>query len=664
MKRRCVRMLTIFAALIGIVAGSVLAGNTYMEDFPNVTVVEPDCHTFVIDVSQASGSSAILTLRVHDVDEEEGELDRVRLNGTVLGYLTGTNNTWSTTTFDISSEIIYGGDNTVEICIDPSQNEPTTWQAEIDWGQILVDGGSADDADIVSVNVSGTWDDIDVSVVVHATNEDDYRLEINLLDSVGNNKDIATQTFHLTSEQTSTRNLVVALPSEPTATETFTIEANLFNDTTGVQQQLKTTTWTYASNRPPAASNRSVSTDEDVPLVFTPSDFGYSDLDGDPMDHVKITSLESVGDLQLSGAHVALGQEIPASLIDTGNLTYTSLPDANGSPYDSFRFAVHDGTELSASDYQMTVNVVAVNDPPVSRDDAFAVDENDVGEIDVLANDSDVDGDSLTVLSVTDPEHGTAQIVASIVRYTPDAFYVGEDSFSYSAADPSGEEDSAVVMAEVIHPNLPPTANAGGLYEGDTKTPVTLDGRFSVDPDVSDLLEYRWDVEGDGTWDTDWLRSTSHTHLYERPFLGRAVLEVRDIYRGSPLGTSDQDDAYVRVLPAPTELAVSIFVDLDGNGEFDAEDVGLGGVEVVVDARTVLVTEDDGTALVRGIEPGEHTVELTEGGRTYLQDRGFFISPDASQSFSIASGEWLALLFHPEVRGFLELEMQGERESP
>jgi len=417
-------------------------------------------------------------------------------------------------------------------------------------------------------------------------------------------------------------------------------------------------------NSVPVGVNSLVITQEDVTYTFGVGDFGYADSDGDPLGQIRITSLESVGNLLFGGADVALGQVITAGELAGGQLAYVPLPGQSGTAYDSFRFLVHDGTTYSASDAAMTVHVELVNDSPVAVADIGTVNENESVDLDVLGNDTDPDGDPLSLVSVSDPARGTAGIVGSIIRYTPDPFFYDFDSFTYVIEDPSGAEASASVSVHVVHPNTPPVANAGGSYEGDTRTPIVLDGRFSIDPDVSDLLEYRWDVQGDGTWDTDWLRSTSHTHLYERPFLGRAILEVRDIYRGSPLGTSDQDDAYVRILPAPTELAVSIFVDLDGNGAFDAEDVGLGGVEVIVDGRTVLVTEDDGTALVRGIEPGEHTVELTEGGRTYLQDRGFFISPDAAQSFSIASGEWLALLFHPEVRGFLELEMQGERESP
>jgi large repetitive protein len=55
----------------------------------------------------------------------------------------------------------------------------------------------------------------------------------------------------------------------------------------------------------------------------------------------------------------------------------------------------------------VTVTVTAVNDFPVAADDADSIAEDGSSTVDVLANDSDVDGDLLFVLSVTQPAHGT-----------------------------------------------------------------------------------------------------------------------------------------------------------------------------------------------------------------------------------------------------------------
>ena len=60
-------------------------------------------------------------------------------------------------------------------------------------------------------------------------------------------------------------------------------------------------------------------------------------------------------------------------------------------------------------------------------------------------NDSDLDGDPLTVTAVGNPTHGTAVIEGGNVRYTPDANYNGGDSFTYTISDGNGGTDSASV---------------------------------------------------------------------------------------------------------------------------------------------------------------------------------------------------------------------------
>ena len=61
-----------------------------------------------------------------------------------------------------------------------------------------------------------------------------------------------------------------------------------------------------AVNDLPTAAANTVTTNEDTTYTFTAADFGYSDVDGDTMASVKITTLETTGALQLSGADVTL----------------------------------------------------------------------------------------------------------------------------------------------------------------------------------------------------------------------------------------------------------------------------------------------------------------------------------------------------------------------
>ncbi|MGB8332511.1 MAG: cadherin-like domain-containing protein, partial [Polyangiales bacterium] len=112
----------------------------------------------------------------------------------------------------------------------------------------------------------------------------------------------------------------------------------------------------------PTASNQSVSVNEDSVHTFSTANFGFSDVGGDTLQQVRITSLETAGALQLNGIDVTLNQVILAA--DLGLLTFAPDANATGSPYATFRFQVSDGASYSVSDYQMTVNVIPANDPP------------------------------------------------------------------------------------------------------------------------------------------------------------------------------------------------------------------------------------------------------------------------------------------------------------
>ena len=192
--------------------------------------------------------------------------------------------------------------------------------------------------------------------------------------------------------------------------------------------------------------------------------------------------------------------------------------------------------------------------------------------------------------------------------------------------------------------------------------PVLLDARFSIDPNIEDTLQYRWDTNGDEEWDTEWLSSARVEYTYERPYRGRLTVEVRDLYLGQPNGTTDQASAFALIESRPTQIAVSVYVDVNGNGEFDEEDVGLPGVSLLFDDELELLTEQDGTAILDDAAPGIHTIRISEEGIAYLQERGFFLSEEGLATVELMSGEWVALFFSPEARGVLEVDLGAKNE--
>ena len=162
-----------------------------------------------------------------------------------------------------------------------------------------------------------------------------------------------------------------------------------------------------AVNDAPTASNNTVTTNEDTDHTFAASEFGFTDVDGDSLDHVTIETLPSNGTLLLSGSAVSAGDQISAANIT--NLVFRPAANANGSGYGSFTFSVNDGTVDSASTYTMTVDVTAVNDAPTANNDTInaTVGTNSTGNV-ITSSDTDPDGDTLSVSAITGGTVGVA----------------------------------------------------------------------------------------------------------------------------------------------------------------------------------------------------------------------------------------------------------------
>ena len=148
------------------------------------------------------------------------------------------------------------------------------------------------------------------------------------------------------------------------------------------------------------------------------------------------------------------------AVIEAGQVRYAPTADYVGP--DSFGYTVGDGAGGSAS-ATVSITVTAVNHPPVAVDDAATTPEDVSRLINVLANDTDVDGNTLTISSVGSPTHGTALIEAGQVRYTPAVDYFGPDSFQYTVSDGAGGTDTASVAVTVTDVPEPTSMHVGDL---------------------------------------------------------------------------------------------------------------------------------------------------------------------------------------------------------
>jgi len=132
--------------------------------------------------------------------------------------------------------------------------------------------------------------------------------------------------------------------------------------------------------------------------------------------------------------------------------------------------------------YSNPVNIM-VNNPPSARDDAASTVENATVEINVLANDSDLDGDPISLVDVGTPSHGLSLIANKRVRYTPNPGYFGTDQFTYSVQDARGTVSVGKVVVTVKPILDPPTIQITSPADG-TVYLVGQDVPFTVNTGV------------------------------------------------------------------------------------------------------------------------------------------------------------------------------------
>ncbi len=175
------------------------------------------------------------------------------------------------------------------------------------------------------------------------------------------------------------------------------------------------------------------------------------------------------------------------TLIDafSGSFRYVPFPNAFGT--DSFTFKASD-SQTDSNIATITLNIAAVNDPPVAVEDMAVTNQRTPIIIDVLANDSDPDGDPLTVKSVKRGRNGRVRIIGkTTIQYTPRRRFNGTDTFTYRAGDGRLKSAPTTVTVQVLDTNTPPNAiHSAYSSQGGVAVAAAMN---AVDPD-GDPLEY------------------------------------------------------------------------------------------------------------------------------------------------------------------------------
>ena len=160
-------------------------------------------------------------------------------------------------------------------------------------------------------------------------------------------------------------------------------------------------------------------------------------------------------DMDPEGASLTIvGIEQPANGVVTltldGDLSFAPPQDWFGTA--RFFYLASDGRKSSRG--LVTVLVASVNDAPVGGRDAYRFTLYGPAVLDVLANDSDVDGDELSVLKVNGVAHALAEIVDGRLVYNAHSEWLGTETFSYTLSDGHGATVDVVVSVTIAEEAL------------------------------------------------------------------------------------------------------------------------------------------------------------------------------------------------------------------
>ena len=262
-----------------------------------------------------------------------------------------------------------------------------------------------------------------------------------------------------------------------------------------------------------------------------------------------------------------------------GEVSFTLITVEGDETFGSILLRGLGEAEARQAVFQIAPRALALeeNAPPVAVDDAAIVDEDASVLVDVLGNDSDADGDALTVFAVGAPSNGTAAIEGGAVRYTPNADFNDADAFTYDVSDGRGGVARATVNIDVTPVNDAPEAQPDRF---ETREDAVLNGSLfadngqGADADIDSDQIFVFDVNGQ----TDQVGAQSILN-------GGSVLSVASngVFTFDPNGAFDfledgetaETAFYYTLSDGALQDRAAVFITV--NGVSDEEDAGIGG---------------------------------------------------------------------------------------
>ena len=208
----------------------------------------------------------------------------------------------------------------------------------------------------------------------------------------------------------------------------------------------------FQTNEPPIANDISATTDEDTLVVI----------------NVIVNDIDNDGAIQPDTVSVVTPPDHGSTVVNLdGTVDYT--PDSDFSGTDFFRYVVGDDSGELSNTATVNLTVLAANDPPAASDDIATTDEDVAVEVDVLANDTDIDGtlDATSVVVASIPANGITFVdfVTGKITYTPNLGYSGIDDFTYTVSDDAGDVSAPATVTITVTAMFPtPTLLGAASY--------------------------------------------------------------------------------------------------------------------------------------------------------------------------------------------------------
>ncbi|WP_442316476.1 cadherin-like domain-containing protein, partial [Vibrio parahaemolyticus] len=226
-------------------------------------------------------------------------------------------------------------------------------------------------------------------------------------------------------------------------------------------------------------SNLQTSADStDKPLATTPVTLDAIEEDGGSIIITTEELLSNVDDedkdtLSVENLIIDKGN---GTLVDNGDGTWTFTPQIDDDTEVSFTFDIIDDEDIVVSG-SANLDILPINDAPNAENDVITTEEDTAVTIDVLVNDSDVEGDALSIQSASVPsEQGSVDIVDGKLVFTPAENFHGDAEITYTLTD-GALTDQATVNVTVNAVNDTPVveSNLADQTLAEDFTPYTID---------------------------------------------------------------------------------------------------------------------------------------------------------------------------------------------